>query len=135
MTTHRVFLSQETLDEWLEEGRAEIDGEVMTWKAQGLRFELKTAVHFLREVAEGGDRPNLVGRVKDTDQLVALGAEHYADSVILGDDAYEVIEGFAGTPIRDVATGHSLEAAVGSTVGDGPGEDVDLLARFFLSNK
>ena len=30
------------------------------------------------------------------EQVQALSGEHYADSVILGDNAYQVIEGFLG---------------------------------------
>jgi hypothetical protein len=54
--------------------------------------------------------------------LTALGGEHVSDSVILGDTAYEVKEGFLGTP-----SGVAEEAADGDP-GEGTLAD---LARFF----
>lgn len=141
MGVHRVFLPQETLDIWLSEDRVEVDGDVMTLKPERQRFKLKTAVRFLEEVAGGGDDADLVGKVKDLDQLTELGGEHQADSVILGDNAYQVVEGFVGEPLYEgvaAGTGVSLEEAAQAAFGDS-GEtssgEVDLLARFFLSGK
>lgn len=139
MGVNRVFLPQETLDIWLSEERVEVDGDVMTLRPEGQRFLLKTALRFLEEVAGGGDEPALVGKVKDLDQLVTLGGEHCADSVVLGDNAYQVVEGFVGEPIYEDApagTGASLEHAAQAALGedDGSGE-IDLLARFFLSSR
>ena len=57
--------------------------------------------------------------------------------MIVGDNAYEVVEGFVGEPIvteapESVAVGGSLAAATAAALGEGPqvGE-IDLLARFF----
>ena len=61
---HRLFVSQETLDIWMTDGRVEVEGEVMTLLPDGQRFQLKTAVHFLEEVAGGGDDAELIGKVK-----------------------------------------------------------------------
>jgi hypothetical protein len=143
MGQNRVFLSQDTLDRWLTEERADVQGDVMTARPDGHRFQLKSAVHFLFEVAGGGDAARLVGKVKDHDQIAELGAEHVADSVILGDDAYQVVEGFVGMPLHETAveavpSGHDLAAATRRAVGDGgetPTGEIDLLARFFLSSK
>ncbi|MGE3634369.1 MAG: hypothetical protein AB7P00_31000 [Sandaracinaceae bacterium] len=43
---------------------------------------------FREEVSGEGDPHALVGRVKDIEQLTALGAEHCADSVIYGENVY-----------------------------------------------
>jgi hypothetical protein len=138
MAKNRVFVPQETLDEWLSNERVEVDGETMTLKPEGQRFQLKTAVRFVSEVAGGGDAAGLVGKVKDLDQLGALGGEHCADSVVLGDDAYQVLEGFVGEPIIEpnaAAAGSSLAAAARAAAGDDPATvEIDLLARFFLSS-
>ncbi len=40
------------------------------------------------------DAAELVGRCKTLEQIEALGGEHYADSVVLNDNAYQVVEGF-----------------------------------------
>lgn len=137
---NRLFVPQVMLDTWLSEERIEIDGEVMTVKPEGQRFDLATAVLFREEVTGDPDSNDLLGKVKDLEQLAEIGAEHYADSVILGDNAYEVIEGFAGTPIQEapaadaMATGSSLTSAMGAALGERTGSgELDLLARFLQS--
>lgn len=141
MGVNRVFLPQEMLDGWLSEERVDVEGDVMTLRPEGQRFQLKTAVRFLEELADGGDQAKLVGKVKDLDQLEELGGEHCADSVILGDDAYQVVEGFVGEPLFDeqpAGTGASLAQAAQAALGeDGehPSAEIDLLARFFLSSR
>ncbi|MEM7447747.1 MAG: hypothetical protein AAF355_05845 [Myxococcota bacterium] len=100
MSANRMFLSQDALDAWLSEERATVNQDVMMVQ-DGLRLILKSAVHFVEEVTGSEDLSGLVGKVKDVDQLEILGAEHYADSVVLGDNAYRVVEGFVGTPAYD----------------------------------
>lgn len=137
-----MFVSQATLDQWLGDDAVDVDGDVMAIRRLGHRFQLNTAFHFLSEVAEGGDSGELVGKVKTLDQVVALGGEHCAGSVILGDNAYEVIEGFLGLPIDDANAaslgGSSLAAATRAAAGDDgnpPSQELDLLAQFFLGSK
>ena len=122
---HRLFVSQETLDIWMTDGRVEVDGEVMTLLPDKQRFQLKTAVHFLEEVAGGGDDAALIGKVKDVESMLEMGAEHVADSVILNESAYQVMEGFLGEPIWD----DNAKAPKGAAE---PGDNVAQLARFFL---
>lgn len=141
MAAHRVFVSQETLDVWLADERVNVEGDIMTLRPEGQKFKLHTAFHFLREVAEGGDENNLVGKVKDLEQLTALGGEHCSDSVILGESAYEIVEGFIGAPIHEVAEGRiprgsSMESAAAAALGEGPPTgEIDLLGRFFASTR
>ena len=61
-------------------------------------LQLESAVRFTAEVAEGGDAERLVGRVKTLTQVAELGGEHASASVVLGDNAYEVVEGFLASP-------------------------------------
>jgi hypothetical protein len=96
----RLFISQKALDEWVAEGRAELDGEELLDRVTGHRFRLSTAVRFVAEVTGGPDEHGLVGKVKDADQLLGLTAEVLGASVVLGDNAYDVEEGFVGTPIE-----------------------------------
>jgi hypothetical protein len=137
--SNRVFVSQETLDFWMSEGRVEVDGETMTLNPERRKFRLTTAVHFLAEVAGGGDEAALVGKVKGLDAIVGLGGEHCAASVVLGDNAYEVVEGFLGEPLQDeanaiAASGSSLAAAAAAALGEGPPTgELDALARFLSS--
>lgn len=99
MTANRVFFPQQALDTWLEQGRVALVGDEMTITPEGRRFLLTSAVRFIAEVTEGGDPNDLVGKVKDLEQVLALSGEHSSNSVIMGDHAYDVIEGFLGEPL------------------------------------
>ena len=140
MGRNRLFIPQLQLDVWLSEDRIEVEGEEMVTRPEGQRFRLTTAVLFKSEVTGEPDAHQLLGKVKDLEQLAEMGGEHYADSVIMGDNAYQVVEGFAGTPLEDVglaevATGDSLSSAARALTGEdraGSGE-IDLLARFLQS--
>lgn len=133
MGENRLFLSQAALDAWLSEGRVDVEGEVLVTKPEGQRFKLTTAVRFKAEVTGEGDPKGLVGKVKDLSQLGEMEAEHYADSVIVGDHAYEVVEGFAGAPLaeRVDAQGTTLASAAQAALGERrESDDADLLAQF-----
>jgi len=92
MPQARVFVPQDAVETWLGEGRASIDRDSFTYG--GVTFEMSSAVRFLREVTGGTDTPRLVGRVKSREQLELLAADHSGDSVVLGENAYEVVEGY-----------------------------------------
>ena len=141
MSKCRLFLSQETLEQWLGAGYAQIEGDWLSLHEPvasriGCRvFQLRSAVHFLREVTGGSDPEGLVGRVKDMEQLRALMGDHCADSVIVGEHAYEVIEGFAGEPLTDQSF-REVSAVVPTQRHSEPAAgEIDLLARFFLSSR
>lgn len=119
---HRLFLAQDTLDLWMSDEQAVVDGEELTLTALGQRFHLTSAVYFAAEL-EGGDAQALLGTVKDHEQLAELGAEHVADSVLLGETAYTVAEGFLATPIFE--EGVKAPASTGDAV-------FDQIGRFFL---
>lgn len=134
MSENRVFVSQETLDRWLSEERVEVDGDVLRLQRDGQRFRLATALHFVSEVAGGGDPQSWIGKVKPLDAVLESGGEHCAGSVVLGESAFEVIEGFLGFPLHDAAS--SLAAAAQSALGEAPaGDDLDQLAQFFTSSR
>jgi hypothetical protein len=138
MRENRLFVPQQMLDQWLSEDRVEIDGEVLVTRPEGQRFALTTAVLFKEEVSGSDDAHGLVGRVKDLEQLAELGAEHYADSVLMGENAYQVVEGFAGTPLQTEEEAHgvgdSMSAAARAALGERGGSgELDLLARFLQS--
>lgn len=92
MPLARVFVPQEALEGWLSAGRVNMVGETLF--VEGQAFALEGALHFTSEVAGGPDEHELVGRVKTMEQLARLGGEHISASVVLGDNAYEVVEGF-----------------------------------------
>jgi hypothetical protein len=96
MSLARVFFPQDALEAWMAESRAHVVGETLFLEGQA--FVLESALRFVDEVAGGGDEGKLVGRVKSLEQVVSLGGEHHRDSVVLGDNAYTVVEGYLASP-------------------------------------
>ncbi len=94
----RLFISQGRLDSWVTEDRIKVDGDVMTLAGDSRFFKLKPAIRFMK-VAGGGDDPNqLVGKVKAVAEVEKIGGEHFMESVLLGETAYDVQTGFIGEP-------------------------------------
>lgn len=120
MSVNRIYLSQESVDSWLSEDRVSIKDDVITLVGEDRQFRLQSAVRFIAEVTGELDQAQLVGKVKDLGQIKDLNAEHTHDSVICGDNAYQVEEGFVGVPLDTSRRDHSTEVA--------------LLSKFFLSN-
>lgn len=100
MRPARLFVSQSILDRWLSDGTADVSGDTLTIQPDDRKFDLKTAVLFEREVTESGDPHQLIGKVKDLEQIAELGGDYSAGTVIVGDEAYEVTDGFAGAPLQ-----------------------------------
>jgi hypothetical protein len=88
-----LFVPQSVLDRWSEQGKVQVDGHVLTILGEGKAFALTSAVRFMKMEA-GDDIASLLQKVKTTDALKQMGAEHYMESVILGDSAYQVQQGF-----------------------------------------
>ena len=95
----RLFISQDRLDNWSAEDRVKVEGDRMTLSGDGRSFTTSTAVRFMRVSGGGEDVPLLLGKVRTIAQLEADGGEHYMDSVIMGDTAYDVQQGFLGVPL------------------------------------
>jgi hypothetical protein len=134
MTPHRLFVSQDVLDRWMVEEQVAVDGDVMTLDGNQ-RFRLLSAVCFTEELTGEGDPHELIGRVKDLETLSELGGEHVSDSVLLGDNAYTVVEGFLGEPVEPAAdgSGSDMASAMGAALGEkAESSEIDLLAQFFL---
>lgn len=89
----RLFLPQATLEGWALDDKADLKEGKLVLAGESATYPVKPAVHFTRLVSGQDDR-QLVSRVKTDEQLQALGADHFADSVVLGEAAYEVIPGY-----------------------------------------
>ena len=100
---NRVFFPQASLDAWIGGNRVDIRGEDLLLKDAGRRFRIIEAVHITREVTGADDPHELLGRVKTRAFLTELGAEMLENSMILGDNAYELVQGFVGAPIGTFA--------------------------------
>ncbi len=88
-----LFVPQSVLDRWSEHGKVVVEGNVLTILGENKDFSLTSAVRFIKMEA-GEDAAGLLKKVKTTDALKLMGAEHYRESVILGEVAYAVQQGF-----------------------------------------
>jgi hypothetical protein len=91
-----VFIAQATLQQWADAGKVHLEDTTLYLLKEQRSVVLKPAVRFTKLTVGDSDPHGLLGKVKSTEQLKAMGAEHYMDSVICGDVAYEVVEGFLG---------------------------------------
>lgn len=117
MRGNRMFFSQEALDHWLEAGRVNLDGDVLGVPG-GPSFRLTSAVVFNAEVASGDDSLGLCGKAKTADEVVALQGELVTGSVLIGDHAYEVTDGFLAE-LLDAAHGVEALQAIRRLAGNG----------------
>jgi 3-oxoacyl-ACP reductase-like protein len=146
-----LFVPQSVLDKWSEQGRIQVDGNVLTILGEQKSFALTSAVRFIKMEA-GDDNVGLLAKVKTTDALKQMGAEHYMESVILGESAYQVQQGFladANALRRAAAASQAAAAKSGSAPASGAGggaapgggtqdekkgAEQDMLAQFLLDN-
>jgi hypothetical protein len=118
MSHARVFVPQEAIESWLSEGRADLQRDTLT--LDGQRFQAEPGVRFLAEVAGGLDEHKLVGRVQSNAQLDALAAEHTHEAVLLGDNAYQVAEGYLLTLDPEAARAPDVMARLAQLLASSP---------------
>src|SRR4051812_21934115 len=104
-SSNRAFFPQEAVDHWLASDRISLEGEVLALLPDGPAFQLEGAVLFLSEVSTGEDTLDLCGKVKTLAAVSELSGEHAPGSVVVGDHAYEVLEGFVGVLVKEAAAG------------------------------
>ena len=124
MRPNRVFIPQPLLDTWVAEDRVELTGAELLLRDEGRRYTIAEAVHVIRDAAGGGDSRALIGKVKTREQLEELGGEVFEGSLIVGDDAYDVVPGFVGEPV-----GQAPAAAPSADANE-----EDLLAQFLMKS-
>ncbi len=94
----KVFISQAAIDGWVSTEKVDLQGVDLVLRDSKTVLSLTPASLF-RSVSGGGEDPHrLVGKVKDEAAIVALGAEAYMTSVLLGETAYDVEPGFVAVP-------------------------------------
>lgn len=134
MARNRVFFPQAALDGWVAEGKVELGEAELVIKAERRRYRIMEAVRVLSEVSGAHDAHELVGRVKSVAYLSELGAELLGSSMIIGENAYDVVPGFMGAPVGSLAQ-HRAEsgAARGSRAPVLPKNEEELLAQYLMS--
>ena len=132
---NRVFFSQSTVDQWGIDGKIDLVAGELILLAEGRRYKVDEAVRIVTEVTGANDERKIIGKVKAKRALVEIGAELLETSMILGDNAYDVVPGWIGTPTCSFAdhllSPERMTARDGKTdLGTGPQTDEELLARF-----
>ncbi len=120
----KLFLPHKTLEDWMVSEKADLqDGKLFVTEGKA-SFPVAAGVHFSKLVS-GEDTQGLLGRVKTTAQLSALEAEHFQDSCIVGEAAYEVVEGY----VTEVQVAPAAKGDAKKKTGS---PEADLLAAFIL---
>ncbi len=101
MGKNRVFFPQHVLDRWLNAGDAELSANELTLKAERKRYKLVEAVRVIAEVSGTPDPYDITGKVKTVGFLTELGAELLGESMLIAENAYEVVPGWLGQPLAD----------------------------------
>jgi hypothetical protein len=96
----KLFIPQDVLDKWVESGKVVFKDDLLTLVNEKKTYTLTSAVRFM-SLLDGQDAHNLLGRLRTQEKLAEIGAEHMSDSVILGDTAYQVQEGFIAVVLAD----------------------------------
>jgi hypothetical protein len=139
---NRIFFPQEALDQWMLDGTIDVKGAELTIVAEGRRYKIADAVRVIREVSGSIDVNELVGKVKSKPYLLELGAELLEGSMIMGDNAYDVVQGWTGMPVgtflEHVASPDRAKARAqvdhGKFQPEEPRTEEQLLARFLMKN-
>ena len=124
------------------DGTIDVKGQELTIMAEARRYRIADAVRVIREVSGSPDVNELVGRVKSKGFLLELCAELLESSMILGDNAYDVVQGWTGTPLgsfdEHVTSAERAKARMQNADNkfqpEEPKTEEQLLARFLMKN-
>ena len=121
---NKLFFPQTALDLWIPDGHVELQGAELSLKPEGRTFLVEEGIHVTKEVTTGEDPNGFVGLALAKGAMLEKGAEIYSGSMILGDNAYEVREGWIGAP------SDSFAAFKLRSPGASGANDEELLASF-----
>lgn len=132
---NRVFFPQSAVDQWGIDGKIDLVSGELILLAEGRRYKVEECVRIVAEVTGANDGHAIVGKVKPKRALDEIGAEILENSMILGDNAYDIVPGWMGAATSTFAdhllSAERMEARGGKTdLGTGPHSDEELLQRF-----
>jgi hypothetical protein len=140
MSGPKIFILPEELQKWMETAGVKIVNNAVTLPELPSPYKLEAALFFRKLVAGGEDPGTMVGKIKTMSSIQQSGFELFQNSVIVGDNAYEVDEGFLlswdegfaardaqGAPEKDAAPGDSKTASAKEKE-----TPEDLLARLLM---
>lgn len=137
---NRVFFPQLLLDQWSIEGKIDLSGSDLVLHAEGRRYVVEECVRVVAEVSGSSDTHGLVGKVWPKADLEGLSAEILEGSMVLGDNAYDVVPGWCGRPtttLREhLASPERTTALRGAAEPSGPpASEEQLLARLLEATR
>jgi hypothetical protein len=136
MSKNRVFFPQEALDRWLSSGEVELSQGLLTIKTERRRYRLVEAARVIAEVSGQADSHEVTGKVKSVGFLSELGASLLGESMVIADNAYEIVPGWLGSPVGTYAE-HRAAQHSGTPIPRAAalaGSDEELLASFLVRN-
>ena len=128
MGKNRLFFPQEALDRWLVDRVADLSGDQLALRDPGQRFRLVEGVRVLNEVSGAEDPFDVCGTVRTVGFLLELGAELLGDSMIISENAYQIVPGWLATPIQG-----SAELRFGGAPAPEPASNIDERLSSFLT--
>jgi hypothetical protein len=121
---NRIFFPQAGLDVWVAEDRVDFASDELTIREERRKYKIVEAVRVLREVTDTPDPHEIVGKVKSRAFVAELGAEILEGSMIIGDNAYDIVPGFVGAPVGSFAEHRQTHPEISLS------SDEELLATF-----
>lgn len=113
----KLFIPQSVLDKWVESGKVTFNDSVLCLLKEQRSYTLTPAVRFMALVA-GDDSQQLLTKIRTLQKLEEMGGEHMSDSVIMGDTAYTVQEGFIGVVLADAEVASVAESTGPHQLGE-----------------
>lgn len=109
----RLYFAQSLIDEWLTHQQAELKGDILRISLDSGDIELfiNPAVYFEQIDGTESDVYDVVGRVKTSQELAQMGADHYETSVVIADHAYTVKPGFTAVVVDQQGQIQNLDEA------------------------
>lgn len=96
----RIFVAQTLVDAWLATGRVTLERDLLRLSGPpSVDLFINPAVWFERIDGGDADPYDVLGRVKTSQELAQMNADHYESSVVVGDYAYTVQPGFVATVV------------------------------------
>jgi len=109
----RIYLAQSLIDTWITHAMAELKGDTLRISLDSRYIDLfiNPAVYFEQIDGTESDSYDVVGRVKTSQELAQMGADHYETSVVIADHAYTVKPGFIAVVIHSTGQEQVLDQA------------------------
>jgi len=112
----RIFIAQSLVDVWISEGKADLERDFLRVPSgtSSVALFINPAVYFDKVDGSETDEADVIGRVKTSQELAQMDAEHYDTSVVLGDAAYTVVPGILATAVDPQGVELELDASAWS---------------------